>query len=32
MLRFDQPLPGIASGQSAVLYGGAGGELCLAPA
>ena len=27
-LRFDQPVPGIASGQFAVLYGGAGGELC----
>ena len=27
-LRFDHPLPGIASGQFAVLYGGDGGELC----
>ena len=27
-LRFDHPQPGIASGQFAVLYGGAGGELC----
>ena len=27
-LRFEQPQPGIASGQFAVLYGGAGGELC----
>ena len=27
-LAFDEPLPGIASGQFAVLYGGAGGALC----
>ena len=27
-LTFDEPLPGIASGQFAVLYGGAGGALC----
>ena len=27
-LQFDEPQPGIASGQFAVLYGGAGGAVC----